>query len=338
MARRIAARHDALAVRWPRVTRTLDTLIRGVLMQAVRRELPRIPGLLELAIAAMPGAWPHEGIRECRGLWHGYRLRLDVSDYYQRLSYLMGRYHEIGLQLLMRRALRPGDVVIDGGANNGIAALVAAWCVSPGGRVLAFEPNPRVYEQLRWHVEQNALAQVSALPFGLSDQDQQLELRVPGADNLGAGTFSPLPNRYGGQVQQKCLTAVRRGDGIAEIAALGEASGEMMVKLDMEGFELRALRGLSELIAKRRPLVVCEVNPEMLTMAGTSPREVMEFMAIRGYRAFAFTARRATVRMRRLELREIAAASGEIPFDVAWVHPDSGMWARVSTWMQHGER
>lgn len=327
--RRVAAWQGKFFRRHPMAAGAMNLVVRRGLVAYARAELPRGVGLLEAGIAAMPDAWERDGERECRGIWHGYRLRLELSDYYQRFAHYLGRYHEVPLQLLVRRALREGDTLIDGGANNGLVSLVAAWRVGPEGRVFAMEPNPRVYERLRWHVECNGLAHVRALQTGLSDRDEELELCVPGRDNLGAGTCAPLPERYGGEVQHRCMVRLVRADACAEIAV----RGELMVKLDIEGFELRALRGMAALIERNRPLVVSELNVEMLRRAGTTGREVMEFMASRGYRAFEFGAMRAVVRVRRLTLREIDPARDELPFDVAWVHPQSAMWARLRACM-----
>ena len=328
--RRVAAWHEGFFRRHPTGVGVFNAMVRGVLVGYARAELPRGVGLLEAGIAAMPGAWSTSGERECAGLWHGYRLRMDCADYYQRFAHYLGRYHEVPLQLLVRDALRKGDTLIDGGANNGLVTLVAAWCVGSEGRVYAFEPNPDVYERLRWHVENNGLAQVRAMPMGLGDREEELELCVPGRDNLGAGTCAPLPERYCGEVQHRCMVRLARADAIDEMIV----RGELIVKLDIEGFELRALRGMAGLIEKHRPLVVSELNTEMLRRAGATVSEMMKFFGSRGYRAFGLGASRAMVRVRRLELREIDPATDDPPFDVAWVHPASVMWGRVRSAMR----
>lgn len=327
---RVRAWHARLHERRPRAARVFDSILRSALRAYARFELPRCVGLLETAIVAFPAAWPHKGVRECRGCWHGYRLRLDLSDYFQRWAYVLRRYHDVPLQLLIWRAARRGDTVIDGGANHGLVSLVAAWRVGPGGRVYAFEPNPVVHEQVRWHIEANRLSHLVALPLGLGDREETLELRVPGQGNLGAGTFSPVPGRYQGEVSQRCEARIARGDAIAEL----KISGEPIIKLDVEGFELRALRGLEQTIRRYRPLVITEMNAEMLAMAGTSPGELFAFFADRGYRPFEFFTRRAIIRHRRLVLRSIDPASERLPLDVAWVHPESVFEGRLSRYME----
>lgn len=263
--------------------------------------------------------WQGAGVRECRGCWHGYRLRFNLDDFYQRWAYFLARYHEVPLQLLLRHALRPGDTLVDGGANIGLVSLVGAWIVGPEGRVLAFEPNPRAFESLRWHVATNRLDQVRCVPAGLGDQDAELRLQLPRWENLGAGTFCPLPERYGGVVADSCTARIVRGDDALDLPD----AGEVVIKLDIEGFETRALRGLERTLASRRPLVVTELNRELLVASGSSPYELFHEMHAHGYEGFGFDDARAVVRRRRLVLWRVRGTGPRMPRDIAWVHPDS---------------
>jgi hypothetical protein len=102
----------------------------------------------------------------------------------------------------------------------------------------------------------------------------------------------------------------------------------------VEGFELRALRGLERTIERRRPLVITEMNAEMLAMAGTSPVELFAFFAERGYLPFEYTTRRAIIRHRRIVLRPIEPGSDRLPLDVAWVHPQSVFQSRLRRYME----
>src|SRR5262245_38125545 len=97
-------RAHAWRSRHPRLARLLDPLVRGLVSTYAQLELPRSVGLLEAAVAACPEAWPRDGIRQTRGLWHGCRLRLDCSDYFQRLTFLLRRYPDAPTQHLIWHA------------------------------------------------------------------------------------------------------------------------------------------------------------------------------------------------------------------------------------------
>lgn len=304
----------------------LDRTLRALARLYARYELPQCVRLLEAVLIQRQELWTTSGVRECRGCWHGYRLRLDLSDFYQRWAFFLSRYHEVPLQILLWRALRPGDIVIDGGANNGLVSLVAAWRVGRRGSVLAFEPNPTVFDQLAWHARANSLAQIEPRREGLSDaDDDEIAFRVPGLDNLGAGTFCPPPARYGGVTRDAVLARTIRADNLTL-----PRSGALTVKLDVEGFELRALRGMDRLLAERKPLVITEINREMLVAAGESPYALFKHMHARGYRGYGFRTARAIVRQRRIVLWRVPSTGPRMPHDIAWIHPQSEAWRRLA--------
>ncbi len=323
--------HEAMRRRSTVLGRLSGEAIRGVVCGYARLELPRCVGLVEASIQKIPTAWPREGVRECRGVWHGYRLRLDLSDYFQCCGYFLRRYHDGPLQWLIERAVHRGDTVLDAGSNNGLVAMYAAWRVGAGGLVHAFEPNPRMIEQIRWHVTTNGLSQVRVHECGLSDGEDEMELRIPGQDNYGAGTFAPVPQRYWGAVRETLRARVVRADDLGL-----EVRGALVVKLDVEGFEMRALEGMRGLIERHRPLVISEVNEEMLAQAGSSGRELVGWMTGRGYRAYSFITRRAVVRQRKLVLTEVHAGAERYPLDVVFVHPQTVFWGRLGPFESGG--
>ncbi len=284
--------------------------------------------LLEAMQVANEPLWLREGWRECRGVWHGYRMRLNIADFYQRWAYFLSRYHEVPLQVLMRHALRPGDAFIDGGANNGLVTMVGAWLVGKSGVVHAFEPNVTVHEQLSWHATTNGLTQVTAHRAGLSDVEEELVLQVPGSGNWGAGTFSALPNRYGGAVAEKCVAHTVLGDSL--LPSLPDPSrSQVVIKLDVEGFELRALKGFDRMLRERLPMVMMEMNAEMLGMNKVTFQDVFDFMEGRGYKCFGFGEAPSLIRRQALVLRPVLKATDWMPADVAWIHPKSGLWKRL---------
>jgi FkbM family methyltransferase len=308
----------------------LDRWLQRAARLYARTQLLGHVALTEALLVGRPQYWPREDIRRCRGCWHGYRLQLDLRDYFQRQAYFLGRYHELPVQVLMRAALRRGDVFVDVGANNGLLALMGAWLVGPGGRVLAFEPNPVAARQLRWHVRVNRLKWVELHTVGLSNTEAELELAVPGVDNLGAGTFAAIPARYGEVVQVRCRARTVRGDDV-----LRTCRGAMFIKLDVEGFEHKALLGLRGTLERLRPLVVMEVNPEMLAMAGTSAPALHALMDELGYAAYSAEAQRVMGRRSRLALRPFAGPpQGEPLWDVVWLHPEGEHTVRLARFMQ----
>jgi hypothetical protein len=134
------------------------------------------------------------------------------------------------------------------------------------------------------------------------------------------GTLAPPRPEDAHLVTRTFPVEVRKGDDVL----LGEAQPVSFIKIDVEGFELRALRGLRGAIERWRPLVVTEMQRDWLARAGTTRGEVFGFMAALGHAPFGLATRRRAAR-HRLALHAIAQSEVEsAPFnDFAWLHPSA---------------
>lgn len=134
--------------------------------------------------------------------------------------------------------LRPGDLVVDVGANVGFHAMVAAGRVGPAGRVVAIEPHPRTFRRLLDHIALNRRANVAPINVAVGDR-------------AGVLRFS---DRRRDDSQNRVL--LRGEPGALEVPArrlddLPIPVGPVaLVKIDVEGFELRALGGAPETLAR----------------------------------------------------------------------------------------
>jgi hypothetical protein len=95
----------------------------------------------------------------------GVKMLLNPADIIQR-AVLLGCFEREDTERA-RRLLRPGDAVIDVGANCGGLSAVYAHCVGPTGLVLGFEPNPRLKARLDFMKENNDLPQLEIRLVGL---------------------------------------------------------------------------------------------------------------------------------------------------------------------------
>jgi len=231
-----------------------------------RRVLNRVAGFDHLEQA------PHQRVR---GKVHGMWMDLELCDWSDRWAYFLGRYYEAHTQRLFQIAMKPGDLFVDIGANIGMTTLCAAACVGEKGRVVSFEPNPKVFARLKKHIDDNGLSgRVDIRNIGLADAPGELELHVP--RHTGQASFAPVAEGDG-MVSTK--VPVRVGD--AELADLPTAP--MFIKIDVEGFEMHVLKGLGKTLETRRPAVVLECVESLFNRAGTSTAEIFAFMAGFGY-------------------------------------------------------
>lgn len=290
----------------------------------VRRELPRYGSVLNAWGINRQQDWARAPVVEIRDRFHGQWMRLDLSDFFQRIAYFFGCYHELDVFSALTAALRPGDVFVDGGANIGLLSMHASSIVGPAGEVHSFEPNPAAARRLRWHVARNLIRNLRCYEGGLSDEGGTLELRVPGSANLAAGTLGPIPDRYHGEISQRESVVVIPGDDLLP----EDDARPLFIKLDVEGFELKALRGLMRTIRSRRPAVLTEVNGEMLGANGSSPREVYDTLAPLGYELFALD-RRGFRKRHRLMLHPLSREQIDLEKDVLFLHREGPHWPRL---------
>jgi FkbM family methyltransferase len=201
----------------------------------------------------------------------GSRVECDLRDHVQRHMFFQGVYEPVEA-FLFSRLVRPGTVVVDAGANVGQYTLLAASAVGASGTVHSFEPVPRNFTRLRRHVERNGVTNVRLNPLALWHEPGELELGLPtdevndGSYSAGAATASAVPAVVG--------RAVRLDDYARENSLTGVA----LLKMDVEGSEWAALRGMAEVLDRDRPILLLEVNREACERLGYDPSVFWDFL------------------------------------------------------------
>src|SRR3954471_9108774 len=118
------------------------------MVQRLCRTLPGYTGLGRIANSRLLRArTPADGVQLTR-LWDGSLIYLKPNDLLSRVIYLFGDFDR-KLSWICRRVLRPGDAVIDIGANVGVISLPCAKAVGARGAVHSFEPQPELAALLR---------------------------------------------------------------------------------------------------------------------------------------------------------------------------------------------
>lgn len=264
----------------PRPLSLFQGLLTGTLIRLVRpytrRELPGWGYLYRHLIGdyRRDALWQGQPERWIRGKLHGYKVKLNISGWSNRATFFLERFYDLPTQLLLIALLRPGDVFIDIGANEGMMTLLAASQVGSQGHVIAFEPNPLPRQRLEEAIAVNSIANVDLHPCGLADSPGSLTMFVPD-NNSGEGTFTATGRTDGTEVTVPVMT----GD-----AAL-EGKRPRLVKIDVEGFEFRVLSGLERMLATARPVIVMEMIAGHLGRDGQTPEAVMGLLKKQGYAA-----------------------------------------------------
>jgi FkbM family methyltransferase len=174
---------------------------------------------------------------------------------------------------------RHASVVFDVGAHVGIYSIVASLANS-AARIYAFEPLKRTRDRLLQNLAKNSAANVEVLACALADT-------VGDATLYCAHRGIPMSSSLSREFMTRTITTplIRETvpvTTIDEFCRSREISNIDLIKLDIEGLEPEALRGMSGLLEHARPDVFCEV----LFGSGTD-RVLTSLIAPLGYRIFA---------------------------------------------------
>lgn len=268
---------DALAAEGARAERLearLDEV--AVLSRRTARTLKTAPGLR--AVAAEPGV-------ALVRLATGQRLFVDTCDIGVGAHLLMNGEWEPAHVRLMRRLVRPGQTCLDIGAHCGFFSVVLSGLVGREGRLVAFEPNPRLFGLLARSLRVNGFERsgvAEAFNLALSDAAGEAVLRVPASNPGGGSLTAPPPPMDDGEAwsEHRVRTALLDSLGL-------EGEGPLFAKIDAEGSEYRILRGAEQTLAREGPVaILMEFTPELIARQLPVP-EFARYLASLGFTAHA---------------------------------------------------
>ena len=154
-----------------------------------------------------------------------------------------------------------GKTVYDIGGYIGIYALFFARAVGPHGQVIAFEPNPQNYNELRQNVQLNQLDNVTPIQLGLGQAQETTELvihpvfpargfvaRHQRANEAEVATFKRIPIQI---------------DSLDHVRAECDLPAPDFIKIDVEGLEFDVVQGMQQTLTAHHPALFIEVHYPM---------------------------------------------------------------------------
>ena len=201
---------------------------------------------------------------------------------------------------LAARIVRRGDVFVDVGANWGYFTLAASHWTGAGGRVLAFEPEPRLFELLRGNLALNGLRAVEAYPVAIAERHGLLPFSAFVADDGNWGVSHPVSSDASADFQVEAAAL----DDMLDAAAIDQVQ---LTKIDVEGGEPAVLAGMRRgLQAGRYRYLLLECHPVLLARRGVDEAEALRPLVEGGYTLWAIV---HTPSMHRLAARTPVASS-----------------------------
>lgn len=184
--------------------------------------------------------------------------------------------YESAVAAYLRAMVRPDQTCFDVGANVGYYVLQLAYWTRPSGRVFAFEPNPGPRAVLQRQIAVNRLAdRVEVVASAVADRSGETTLYLPAQDRQGLDGVSRLgsPDSSIANAFRAIVVPMISLDDFCD-ARPGLTPDYILI--DIEGFEITALKGARRLIEKRRSTLglIVEMHPDLWDSAATPRADV----------------------------------------------------------------
>jgi len=205
---------------------------------------------------------------------YGHHMRLDPDDQIMSPELSDRGTRETFETELMGRLVRPGDTVLDVGANIGYYTLQFARQVGPQGHVFAFEPDPQNFALLKLNVRQNGYANVTLVPKAVAARSERRRL-FRNRDNRGDHRiYASGDDRESVDIETVALDEFFAGD----------SRPIDFVKMDIQGAECEALSGMQSLLARNRHLrMFTEFWPRGMRLCGSDPEQFLRRLLELGF-------------------------------------------------------
>jgi FkbM family methyltransferase len=159
------------------------------------------------------------------------------------------------------------------GSNIGFTTLKMAQ-LAPGGQVFGFEPDPYNYSRCLHNAKLNSLPNVKIFNEGLGNQRATMQMELRTASNRGG-------NRINSQAKDSYDVQINKLDNIVPHLNISKLD---LIKVDVEGYELKVLQGAEESLRKFNPILFVELDDNNLRDQGDSAELLIRFLNNCGYK------------------------------------------------------
>jgi len=167
--------------------------------------------------------------------------------------------------------LETDDVFFDIGSSVGLISVMAARKLT-NGTAVSFEPDPENLKRLKENYDLNRLENFIIQPIAVGDRNTEMLLYTRGSNNYSP-SLQPV-NRIDESIRVNV-------DSIDRLLSERIIPYPSVIKIDIEGAEMMALKGMENLLnSEARPrLLFIELHPDFLPSFNTTGEEVLHFLS-----------------------------------------------------------
>jgi FkbM family methyltransferase len=212
-------------------------------------------------------------------IFNGSLMQLIPEDHVQQYLFWYGIYENETAKEFLKN-INPSNCILDIGANVGYYSILAASKANKG-KVFAFEPNINLHTQIKNSALLNKFTNIQIVPHAVSNvHNQELKLYISNADNKGMSALE-IPENYSGLTETIICVTIDEWIKTANIQKVD------IIKMDIEGAELKALHGMQNTLIKHKPILFIEVCNDTLKKFNSTSLQVFDYIINLGYNAYA---------------------------------------------------
>jgi FkbM family methyltransferase len=210
------------------------------------------------------------------------QMRVDKNSYMGGSIYWTG-YHHINEFLYLKKALSPDMTFVDVGANQGEFTLFASSLLK-NGNVISFEPVSSNFNSLTHNVELNGLKNVQIQKMGLFDKEDQMPIYTSMEETLHSGRHEGLSTLFAGDTRSTFEETIELK--VFDDLFFDSLTRFDFLKIDIEGAELYAMKGMIKALRKFKPGILIEMSHQTFLDAGYTVKEMLDFLFELGYEPY----------------------------------------------------
>lgn len=197
---------------------------------------------------------------------------LNSTGYVDRCIMESGVFEPLSTQVV-QQLVKPGDIVLDVGANIGYYTVMLSRLVGEQGKVICFEPTSHYGRVLEKNIQANGLQNVETVRVGLSDKAQELEIQI-GEHSATLHVPGNKKLNFSEKIQLLPLDVYLDDHPLARID---------FIKIDVDGHEPLFLAGAKETLNRHEPVILLEISHLHYLNAGYMAWEFYDLLKNEGY-------------------------------------------------------
>jgi FkbM family methyltransferase len=199
----------------------------------------------------------------------GSLMLLRVNDWVQKNLFLYGIYEKKEIEFWMN-FVKNKNVIFDIGANVGYFSIVASKLVDKKeGIIYSFEPISHTYDRAYLNIKLNGYTNINLFKKAISDKNDKIEINIGNAENWGMSSITNHDYLSG-------KTEVVETISLDSFVEQYKIKNIDIIKIDIEGSEIFAIKGMQSVLSKIRPVILIEILENNLSKVNSSKEEIFE--------------------------------------------------------------